>query len=414
MARHQIDRYAESFFPMIWCGPKGYPEQVNAGRCYQTGLLGMTRFHGEPDLLFADGSTGDGFSFRWCPAWGAPAFNGGKGPFHELWEYLGEAMGFDVRWEEDPEGGFDEAWARVRALVDRDVPVQVGLHFSVISQWAEANSPAVAIRSQRPQAKYGFGHHVVVAGYDDEAGTVTLWEPNDAAEHARFTCPIEAFSRAWAAADQRRDGQYAAWPHHHPWNDGASLHDGYGPYCMVWIEPGRDPRWDIADSIRHSYRRNLKILRGEYPKPYALFGNQWMIPHWETGAPGMARCAQAVIEGRLTDVEVPDGTLRALFAEAQIPNHGVMGRASAAGYLRRVAAELDLRGLGSTAVTSAARQMERSGELFRELRYERELMRAGRLLATIAEHELAALSDMEVGWAAVQQITGRAVASRAA
>jgi hypothetical protein len=414
MNRHEIADYAAAYFPMIWCGPKGWPEQVNAGRCYQTGLLAMARRNGEDDVLFADGSTGDGFSFRWCPAWGAPAFNGGKGPFHELWEYLGSALGMDVRWEEDHEGGFDEAWQRLRALVDRDVPVQVGLHFSVISPWAEANSPAVAIRAQRPAAKYGFGHHVVVTGYDEAAGTVTIWEPNDDAAHARFTCPIEAFGRAWAAASQRSDSHYAAWPHHHPWSDGPSLHDGYGPYCMVWIEPGRDPRWDIAQSIRASYRRNLKILRGEYPKPYALFGNQWMIPHWETGAPGMMRCARAVLDGRLADVVLPDGARRALFAEAQIPNHGVMGRASAAGYLRRVAAELDLRGLASTAVAAAAARMQRSSDLFRELRYERDLPAAGRLLATIAETELAALADMEAGWAQVREITERQPASRAA
>ncbi|MCE2949130.1 MAG: hypothetical protein ACK515_05975 [bacterium] len=414
MASHQIDRYADAYYSMIWCGPKGYPEQVNAGRCYQTGLLGMVRYNGEPDILFADGSTGDGFSFRWCPAWGAPAFNGGKGPFHELWEYLGQATGFDVRWEEDHESGFDEAWSRLRALVDRDIPVQVGLHFSVISEWAEANSPAVAIRAQRPAAKYGFGHHVVVAGYDDEGGTVTIWEPNDDAPHARFTCPVDAFRRAWAAAEQRSDGHYAAWPHHHPWNDGPSLHDGYGPWCMVWIEPGRDPRWDIARSIRHSYRRNLKILRGEYPKPYALFGNQWMIPHWETGAPGMARCAQAVLDGTLGDVQLPGGATRALFAEAQIPNHGVMGRASAAGYLRRVAAELDLRGLPFASVAAAALGMDQSSGLFRELRYERDLKVAGTLLARIAEVELGVLAEMEAGWAQVSMITERAPATRAA
>jgi hypothetical protein len=272
----------------------------------------------------------------------------------------------------------------------------------------------VAIRAQRPAAKFGFGHHVVVAGYDDEAGTVTIWEPNDAPEHARFTCPIEAFRKAWAASDQRSDGHYEAWPHHHPWNDGPSLHDGYGPFCMVWIEPGRDPQWDIARSIRHSYRRNLKILRGEYPKPYALFGNQWMIPHWETGAPGMAQCALAVQEGRLGDVKLPDGTPRALFAEAQIPNHGVMGRASAAGYLQRVAGELELRGLNAAAVQTAARLMQQSSDLFRVLRYERDIASAGAQLAAIAEVELQALERMEAGWSSVQQITERAVASRAA
>ena len=55
---------------------------------------------------------------------------------------------------------------------------------------------------------------------------------------------------------------------------------------MIWLEPGRDPEWDIAHSIRHSFRRNMKILAGEYPKPYAVFVSQWQIPKYETGAPG--------------------------------------------------------------------------------------------------------------------------------
>ena len=28
-------------------------------------MLGMLRYHGEGDVLFADGVSGDGFSFRW-------------------------------------------------------------------------------------------------------------------------------------------------------------------------------------------------------------------------------------------------------------------------------------------------------------------------------------------------------------
>ncbi len=73
-------------------GPKGYPQDANAGRCYITGTLGILRFVGEPDVLFADGTSGDGFSFRWCPAWGVPAFNGGKSAFHEIWEYTPAAL----------------------------------------------------------------------------------------------------------------------------------------------------------------------------------------------------------------------------------------------------------------------------------------------------------------------------------
>jgi len=28
MASHQIDRYADAYYSMIWCGPKGYPRIV--------------------------------------------------------------------------------------------------------------------------------------------------------------------------------------------------------------------------------------------------------------------------------------------------------------------------------------------------------------------------------------------------
>ena len=79
----EIKGYRNAYYSMTWFGPKGYPEQANAGRCYFTGTLGMLRFFGEEDVLFADGTSGDGFSFRWCPKWGAPAFNGGVGAFHE-------------------------------------------------------------------------------------------------------------------------------------------------------------------------------------------------------------------------------------------------------------------------------------------------------------------------------------------
>src|SRR3546814_8178262 len=109
---------------------------------------------------------------------------------------------------------------------------------------------------------------------------------------------------------------------------------------MVWVEPDREPNWDIAQAFRDSFPRNLKILRRDYPKPYALFGNQWQIPHWETGAPGMAVCAQAIREGRLRDVTDPFGKTIPLLSEANIPNHGVLGRQGAAGYLKRTADEL--------------------------------------------------------------------------
>ena len=404
MARHEIEQYGDSYYAMVWFGAKGYPEQVNSGRCYMTGMLGMLRHFGESDVLFADGTSGDGFSFRWCPAWGAPAFNGGKGAFHELWEYTPQALGFRGHWEEDQEGGWDEAWATLRSLIDRDIPVQVSTHYSLIRPYGDPTSPALALRGQRPGAKYASGHHIVIAGYDEEGGTVTIYEPNDILPHSRFKCPVEVFRRAWEGAAQRVDNRYQEWPYHHGWNGAWSLHDGYGPYQMMWVEPGRDPHWDVAVSIRHSFRRNLKILRGDYPKPYALFGNQWMIPHWETGAPGMAVCAEAIRKGELTDIRTPDGETRKLFAQGQIPNHGVLGRASAAGYLRRVALELAKRNLDAEAVKAAAGLMQQSSDTFRVLRYEEDIVKVGDLLSRVAEFELQALAHMEAAWTVVQQL----------
>jgi len=305
----EITGYSQSYYSMTWLGPKGYPEHANAGRCYFTGMLGMLRHWGESDVLFADGTSGDGFSFRWCPVWGAPAFNGGKGAFHEIWEYTPRALGFNGHWEQDPEGAFDEAFEKLRALIDRGIPVQVGLHYSLLLPYGAMSSPRLAFM-KASMKESGFGHHVVVAGYDPQKRSVVIWEPNDIAEHARYECPLEVFRRAWQEPSQRANGHYQAWPHHYPWAGEWSLHDGYGPYLMVWVEPGRDPGWDIAVSIRDSFRRNLGILRGDYPRPYALFGSPWQIPHWETGAPGMARCAEAIAKGALGDPLSPTGECR--------------------------------------------------------------------------------------------------------
>ena len=417
MAQHEIENYRDSYYSMVWFGAKGYPEHTNSGRCYMTGMLGMLRHFGEPDVLFADGTSGDGFSFRWCPAWGAPAFNGGKGPFHELWEYTPQALGFRSHWTEDPEDGWEEAFDTLRQLIDRGIPVQVATHYSLIRPYGDATSPALKLRGQRPGAKYASGHHIVIAGYDLEQGTVTVFEPNDILPHSRYRCPIEVFRQAWEGAAQRVNNRYQEWQHHHGWNREWSLHDGYGPYGMMWVEPGRDPAWDIAVSIRHSYRRNLKILRGDYPKPYALFGNQWMIPHWETGAPGMAVCAEAVRSGKLKDIETPEGEVRKLFAQGQIPNHGVLGRAAAAGYLKRVAAELGKRNLDADAVRAAADRMQQSSDAFRVLRYEEDLRKAGDLLSRIADIELDALAAMERGWEVVRTLPAQpspAMSSKAA
>lgn len=396
-------RYADAYYAMTWEGPRGYPEDANSGRCYITGMLGIPRYQGETDVLFADGTSGDGFSFRWCPAWGAPAFNGGRGPFHEIWEYTPPALGFRGHWEEDPEGGWDEAWEKLRGLIDRGVPAQVGVHYSVMVPYGAKTSPRLKfINETRPGP--GFGHHVVIAGYDLGRETVTVFEPNDVLPYSRYECPINAFRRAWEESAQREGGHYVPWPNHKPWDGEWSLHDGYGPYQMLWIEPGRDPAWDVAASIRSSFRRNLKILRGEYPKPYAMSASQWQIPRWETGAPGMARCAEAIRAGRLKDIQGPDGRVLKLFPQGNIPNHGVLGRAGAAGYLRRVATELANRGLNGTLAAEAAERMQESSTLFRKLRYEESLAAAGDLLGRIADCELSTLDLMERAWPEVRAL----------
>lgn len=401
----EISSYSDSYYSMTWLGPKGYPEQANSGRCYFTGVLGQMRHFGEDDVLFADGVSGDGFSFRWCPIWGAPAFNGGKGAFHEIWEYTPRILGFRSHWEEDHEGGFEEAFAKLTSLVDRGIPVQVGLHYSLLLPYGAVSSPRLKFQSETMK-QTGFGHHVVVAGYDLHRQVVTIWEPNDVAEHARYECPLDVFRRAWAEASQRTADQYRAWPYHHPWGGQWSLHDGYGPFLMVWVEPGRDPGWDITAAIRDSFRRNLKILAGEYPKPYALFGNQWQIPHWETGAPGMARFAEAVLRGEVGDAQSPTGERRPLFVAGNIPNHGVLGRRGAAGYLQRVAKELETRGLEGAAVARAGQAMGRSSDMFQQLRYQADLKLAGEQLKLIAQAELSALSEMRAGWDQVKHLAG--------
>lgn len=409
----EITGYSHSYYSMTWLGPKGYPEHANAGRCYFTGMLGMLRHWGESDVLFADGTSGDGFSFRWCPVWGAPAFNGGKGAFHEMWEYTPRALGFTGRWEQDPEGGFDEAFEKLCQLIDRGIAVQVGLHYSLLLPYGAMSSPRLAFM-KASMMQTGFGHHVVVGGYDLQKRSVVIWEPNDIAEHARYECPLEVFRRAWEEPSQRASGHYQAWPHHYPWAGEWSLHDGYGPYLMVWVEPGRDPGWDIAVSIRDSFRRNLGILRGDYPRPYALFGSPWQIPHWETGAPGMARCAEAIARGELGDPLSPTGERVPLFVKGNIANHGVLGRRGAAGYLQRVAVELAKRNLDGEAARAAASFMERSSELFTSLRYEEDLREAGIILARIAEAEAAALAKMEQAWDQVKRLPRAARAAAVA
>ena len=123
----------------------------------------------------------------------------------------------------------------------------------------------------------------------------------------------------------------------------------------------------------------------------------------------MARCAEAISKGEVEDALKPDGTREALFSKANIPNHGVLGRLGAAGYLRRVASELELRGLKPDAVSAAAASMQSSSDLFRELRYQGDTKAGGELLARIADHELKALSAMQDAWSDVREITNKAV-----
>jgi hypothetical protein len=112
----------------------------------------------------------------------------------------------------------------------------------------------------------------------------------------------------------------------------------------------------------------------------------------------------------LQDALAPSGHREALFSQANIPNHGVLGRAGAAGYLRRVATELMARNLKSDSVAAAAVRMQASSDLFRELRYQNDLSAAGALLAQIANLELQALRLMEEGWPAVREIGNIAAA----
>src|SRR5690606_3347349 len=110
--------------------------------------------------------------------YGAPAFNGGAGPFHELWEYTPRARGYQGHWEHDHEGGFEEAFTKLISLIDRGIPVQVGLHYSLLLPYGAMSSPRLRFQHETMHAT-GFGHHVVVAGYDLERHTVVIWEPND-------------------------------------------------------------------------------------------------------------------------------------------------------------------------------------------------------------------------------------------
>ena len=125
----------------------------------------------------------------------------------------------------------------------------------------------------------------------------------------------------------------------------------------------------------------------------------------------MVVCAEAILNGELVDPVGPDDVKRPLFVRGNIPNHGVLGRMGAAGYLQRVATELELRQLDAGEVALAAGNMQTSSDLFRKLRYEENIKKAGKILARIAEHEMSALSAMETAWQTVRQITSNQVNS---
>jgi hypothetical protein len=122
----------------------------------------------------------------------------------------------------------------------------------------------------------------------------------------------------------------------------------------------------------------------------------------------MAAFAALIKAGKVKDTVSPKGDPIPLFVRGNIPNHGVLGRAGAAGYLRRVTRELGARGLETSAAASAAEHMQASSDLFKVLRYEQHLAKAGAVLAEIAAHEVAALGDMTMAWDEVRIITERA------
>jgi hypothetical protein len=130
------------------------------------------------------------------PDVGAPAFNGGTEPSTSCRRHP-QALGFHDRWQIHRRR--DEAWQWLRALIDRGLPVQVGTHYSLILPYGAKTSPRLEFVQQvRPGP--GFGHHIVIAGYDLQRETVTVYEPNDVLPHARYECPINVFRRAGRGA----------------------------------------------------------------------------------------------------------------------------------------------------------------------------------------------------------------------
>jgi hypothetical protein len=74
--------------------------------------------------------------------------------------------------------------------------------------------------------------------------------------------------------------------------------------------------------------------------------------------------------------------------------------------LRRVALELRQRNhLKPDDVEAAAGLMQQSSDLFRALRYEEDLPKAGHILGRIADTELKALAHMEKGWEEVRKLS---------
>ena len=69
----------------------------------------------------------------------------------------------------------------------------------------------------------------MIAGYDLDRGTVTVFEPNDMMPHARYEAPIEVFRRAWEESEQRGNDGFQPWADHKPWAANGRFTTATGP-----------------------------------------------------------------------------------------------------------------------------------------------------------------------------------------
>ena len=95
-------------------------------------------------------------------------------------------------------------------------------------------------------------------------------------------------------------------------------------------------------------------------------------------------------------------------AALKAPRRELIRLYATAAAAERLGAEIGARGLETSATASAAEHMQASSDLFKVLRYEADLAKAGAVLEQIAAHEVAALADMTKAWADVKLITERA------